>query len=66
MTNTNILDEIKSENCKNDKKEKFDKKSDNEKKSEDDISDIKFANMTNLRSSKYANMSINKTSNTLL
>jgi hypothetical protein len=66
MTNTNILDEIKSENCKNDKKEKFDKKSDNEKKSEDDISDIKFANMTNLRSSKYANMSINKTSNNLL
>ncbi len=33
MTNIDILNEIKSEDCKNDKKEKNDKKSDNEKKS---------------------------------
>ncbi len=47
-------------------KKKNDKKSDNEKKTaEDDISNIKFANMTNLRSFKYANMFINKTSNNL-
>jgi hypothetical protein len=66
MTNIDILNEIKSEDCKNDKK-KNDKKSDNEKKTaEDNISNIKFANMTNLRSSKYANMLINKTSNNLL
>jgi hypothetical protein len=46
---------------------KNDKKSDNEKKTtEDDISNIKFAKMTNLKSFKYANMFINKTSNNLL
>jgi hypothetical protein len=67
MTNIDILDEIKSENCKNDKKEKNDKKSNNEKKTaEDDISNIKFANMTNLKSFKYANMFINKTFNNFL
>jgi hypothetical protein len=66
MTNTDILDEIKSEDCKNDKKEKNDKKSDNEKKSEDDISNVKFVNMTNMRSFKYASLSINKTFNNLL
>jgi hypothetical protein len=43
-----------------------DKKSDNEKTAENDISDVKFANMTNLRSFKYANMFINKTFNNLL
>ncbi len=61
MTNIDILNEIKSEDCKNDKKRKNDKKSNNEKKAEDDISNIKFANMTNLRSFKYASMFINKT-----
>ncbi len=67
MTNIDILDEIKSENCKNDKKEKNDKKSNSEKKTaENDISNIKFANMTNLRSSKYASMFINKTFNSSL
>jgi hypothetical protein len=67
MTNINILNEIKSENCKNDKKEKNDKKSDNEKKTtKNDISNIKFANMTNLRSFKYASMFINKTFNNSL
>jgi hypothetical protein len=66
MTNIDILDEIKSEDCKNDKKDKNDKKTDSEKKSENDISDVKFANMTNMRSSKYASLSINKTFNNLL
>ncbi len=48
-------------------RKKNDKKSDNEKKTaEDDISNIKFANMTNLRSFKYANMFINKTSKNFL
>jgi hypothetical protein len=48
-------------------KKKNDKKSNNEKKTaENDISNIKFANMTNLRSFKYASMFINKTSNNFL
>jgi hypothetical protein len=47
MTNIDILNEIKSENCKNDKKDKNNKKIDNEKKSKDDISNVKFVNMTN-------------------
>jgi hypothetical protein len=48
-------------------RKKNDKKSDNEKKTaEDDISNIKFANMTNLRSFKYANMFINKKYNNSL
>jgi hypothetical protein len=59
MTNIDILNEIKSEDCKNDKK-KNDKKSDSEKKTaENDISNIKFANMTNLKLFKYASMFIN-------
>jgi hypothetical protein len=48
-------------------KRKNDKKSDNEKKiAENDISNIKFANMTNVKSFKYANMFINKTFNNFL
>jgi hypothetical protein len=67
MTNIDILDEIKSEDCKNDKKKRNDKKLDSEKKTaENDISNIKFANMTNLKLFKYANMFINKTFNNLL
>jgi hypothetical protein len=66
MTNIDILNEIKSEDCKNDKKDKNDKKTDNEKKSENDISNVKFANMTNKKSFKYANLFINKTFNNLL
>jgi hypothetical protein len=56
-----ILNDIKTENCKS--KNNNDKKSDNEKTAKNDISNIKFANMTNLRSFKYANMFINKTFN---
>jgi hypothetical protein len=52
MTNINILNEIKSENCKNDKKNKNDKKIYNEKKSKNDISNVKFVNMMNMRSFK--------------
>jgi hypothetical protein len=64
--NIDILNEIKSKDCKNDKK-KNDKKSNNEKKTtENYISNIKFANIINLRSFKYANMFINKTFNNLL
>jgi hypothetical protein len=36
------------------------------KTAKDDISNIKFANMTNLKIFKYANMFINKTFNNLL
>ncbi len=66
MTNINILNEIKSEDCKNDKKNKNDKKIDNEKKSKNDILNVKFVNMTNMKSSKYASLFINKTFNNLL
>jgi hypothetical protein len=38
----------------------------NDKSAENESSNIKFANMTNIKSSKYANMSIKKTSNNLL
>jgi hypothetical protein len=58
-----ILNDIKTEDCK---KNNNDKKSDSEKTAENDTSNIKFANMTNLRSFKYANMFINKTFNNLL
>jgi hypothetical protein len=58
-----ILNDIKTKNCK---KDNNDKKSDSEKTAEDDTSDIKFANMTNLRSFKYASMFINKTFNNFL
>jgi hypothetical protein len=66
MTNIDILNEIKSEDCKNDKKNKNDKKIDSEKKQENDISNVKFANMMNMKSFKYANLFINKTFNNLL
>ncbi len=66
MTNIDILNKIKSKNCKNDKKNKNDKKFDNEKKSENDILNVKFVNMTNMKSSKYASLFINKTFNNLL
>ncbi len=66
MTNIDILDEIKSEDCKNDKRDKNDKKTDSEKKSKDDISNVKFINMTNKRSFKYASLFINKTFNNFL
>ncbi len=62
-----ILNDIKTEDCfKKSNNNNNDKKSDSEKTAKDDISNVKFANMTNLRSFKYANMFINKTSNNLL
>jgi hypothetical protein len=66
MTNIDILDEIKSKDCKNDKKNKNDKKIDSEKKSKNDILNVKFVNMMNMKSSKYANLFINKTFNNFL
>jgi hypothetical protein len=57
------LNDIKAEQCKSKEKDNNDKKSNNEKTADDDISDVKFANMTNRRSSKYASLSINKTFN---
>jgi hypothetical protein len=59
----NILNDIKTEDCYN--KNNNDKKSDNEKTTNNDISNVKFANMTNLKSFKYANMFIKKTFNNL-
>jgi hypothetical protein len=59
-----ILNDIKTEDCK--LKNNNDKKSDNAKTAKDDISNVKFANMTNLRSFEYASMFINKTFNNLL
>jgi hypothetical protein len=48
-------------------RKKIDNKSDSEKKTtKNDISNIKFVNMTNLRSFKYASMFINKTFNNFL
>jgi hypothetical protein len=63
IIDTDILNDIKTEDCK---KDNNDKKSDNEKSTEDDTSDIKFANITNLRSFKYASMFINKMFNNFL
>ncbi len=62
ITNIDILNEIKSKDCKNDKKDKNNKKIDNEKKSKNDILNVKFVNMTNMKSFKYASLFINKRS----
>jgi hypothetical protein len=62
----NILKDIKTKNCKSKKKDNNDKKFDNEKTANDDISNVKFANMTNLKLFKYANMFIKKTFNNFL
>jgi hypothetical protein len=64
IIDTDILNDIKTENCKS--KDNNDKKSDNEKTTKNDILNVKFANMTNLRSFKYVNMFINKTFNNSL
>jgi hypothetical protein len=61
-----ILNDIKAEQCKSKDKDNNDKKFNNEKTADDDISNVKFANMTNRKSSKYVNLSINKTSNNSL
>ncbi len=61
-----ILNDIKTEQCKLKEKNKNNKKSNNEKTTNDDILNVKFANMTNLKSLKYVNMFIKKTFNNLL
>jgi hypothetical protein len=61
-----ILNNIKTEQCKSKEKNNNDKKFNNEKTANDDISNVKFANMTSRRSSKYVNLFINKTFNNLL
>jgi hypothetical protein len=67
MTNIYILNDIKKKDCIwRSRKDKNDKKFDNEKTAEDDISDVKFVNMTSLKSFKYASLFINKTFNNLL
>jgi hypothetical protein len=48
------------------KRNNNDKKFNNEKTANDDISDIKFINMISRESSKYANLFINKTFNNFL
>jgi hypothetical protein len=67
IINIDILNDIKTEDCfKKSNNDNNDKKSDNEKITKNDTSDIKFANMTNLKSFKYASMFINKTFNNFL
>ncbi len=61
-----ILNDIKAEQCKSKEKNNNDKKSNSEKTADDDISNVKFANMINRESSKYANLFINKTFNNFL
>jgi hypothetical protein len=58
-----ILNDIKTKQCKLKEKNNNDKKFNSEKSTNDDISNIKFINMTNLKSSKYVNMFIKKTFN---
>jgi hypothetical protein len=61
-----ILNDSKTKNCfKESNNDNNDKKSDNEKTAENNTSDVKFANMTNLKSFKYASMFVNKTFNNL-
>jgi hypothetical protein len=61
-----ILNDIKVEQCKSKEKNNNDKKFNNEKTTNDDISYVKFANMTSRKSLKYVNLFINKTFNNLL
>jgi hypothetical protein len=61
-----ILNDIKTEQCKSKKKDNNDKKFNNEKTTDENILNVKFTNMTNRKSSKYANLFINKTFNNLL
>jgi hypothetical protein len=60
------LNDIKTENCKRKEKDNNEKKIDNEKTTKMNISNVKFANMTNLKSFKYVNMFIYKTFNNVL
>jgi hypothetical protein len=62
-----ILNDIKKEDCKwRSKRNKNDKKSNNEKTAKNDISDVKFVDMTSMKSFKYAHLFINKTFNNFL
>jgi hypothetical protein len=61
-----ILNDIKAKQCKSKEKNNNDKKFNNEKTADDDISDVKLTNMTNRKSSKYVNLFINKTFNNFL
>ncbi len=60
------MNDIKTENCKRKEKDNNEKKIDNEKTTKMNISNVKFANMTNLKSFKYVNMFIYKTFNNVL
>jgi hypothetical protein len=67
IINIDILNDIKTEDCyKKNNKNNNDKKSDKEKTAENDISNVKFVNMTNMKLFKYASLFINKTFNNLL
>ncbi len=73
ITNTNILNEIIAKNCKNnksnernEKSKKNDKRIDNNKHVNNNTSNVKFANITSLKTSKYASMSTKKTFNNSL
>jgi hypothetical protein len=61
-----ILNDIKTKQCKSEEKNNNEKKFNNEKTTDDNISNVKFANITSLKSSKYVNMFIKKTLNNLL
>jgi hypothetical protein len=60
-----ILNDIKAKQCKSKEKNNNDKKFNSEKTANDDISNVKFANMTSRESSKNVNLFINKTFNNL-
>jgi hypothetical protein len=67
FVNIDILNDIKKKDYKwRSRENKNDKKSDNKKTAENDISNVKFVNMTSMRSFKYASLFINKTFNNFL
>ncbi len=61
MINIDILNNINTERYKSKKKDNNEKKTDNKKKTNVNISNVKFANMRNSKSFKYASMFIDKT-----
>jgi hypothetical protein len=63
----NLLKDINIKDCfRKNNNDNNDKKFNSEKTAENDISNVKLANITNLRSFKYADMFINKTFNNSL
>jgi hypothetical protein len=67
IANIDILNDIKKKDCKQkSKKNKNDKKFDNEKTTKNDILNVKFINMTSIKSFKCANLFIHKTFNNFL